>query len=458
MTLCQHQRTIIRQPGVWQNVGRNRKRMSVNPNDALMKTVLTYLILGLAVSAIFSMVTPVFAATADNGGELIAVTNITVSPAVLMPGDTGTITFRVTNTGDQPVSINRAELYSSDLDVLNYQTYDKVGTLGPGVSMEFTFEISADASDGLYFPEFYLDFQDAGSMRYPVPVRIDSTGIQVSLIDVPTSFINGEENAVTLSVSNPRNSAVSSVTISPSGSGFTSNPDSGFIGILGANEVKEVTFAITPSQSTDLTFNVTYHNGLNTHFTTLTVPVTVGARSTLAELVVNNIEVSSSGGTYTVEGDVTNAGLEDAKSIVVTVGSPATPVDPTKVYVIGSLEPDDFSTFEITFTAQGSPTVPIQITYKDEDGNTYTTSEQVTLSSMGGSASASGSEAQEGTMGSGPGGTGGPGGAGPFGMSRGSGLASIPIVPIILVIIASIVLAVLWRKGVLGKVRARLRK
>jgi hypothetical protein len=44
-----------------------------------------------------------------------------------------------------------------------------------------------------------------------------------------------------------------------------------------------------------------------------------------------------------------------------------------------------------------------------------------------------------------------------FGMS-GGGLNTIPIVPIIVVIAAGIGLAVLWRKGVLGKVRDRFRK
>jgi hypothetical protein len=398
---------------------------------------------------------PVTAATTDdtatsNAGEEIAVSSITITPEILMSDDTATIVVKVTNNGGESVGINRAELYSSDLEVLNYQTYDKVGNLGPDISMDFTFTVRADAGDGVYFPTFYLDFQDAGSMRYPIPVQIENTDIRFSVIDAPDTYAKGDTNEVTLAVFNPRDNAVNGVSVTVSGNGVTSKQTAIFLGTLDVDETQNVTFEVTPEQSTDLTFTVSYRNGMNTHTSTLVVPMTVGARSTQAELVVNSIELTSSGGTYTVEGDVTNAGLEDAKSIVVTVGSPATAVDPTKVYVIGSLEPDDFSTFEVTFTAQGSATIPLTITYKDEDGNSFQTSEQISLGQTGssGSTAAAASGNQQMT---------GPGQRGMFGMS-GGGLGSIPIVPIIVVIGAGIALVVLWRKGVLGKVRARLRK
>jgi len=343
--------------------------------------------------------------------------------------------------------------------VLNYQTYDKVGKLGPGISMEFTFTVRADGKDGMYFPTFYLDFQDAGSMRYPIPVQVENTDVRVSVIAAPDSYVKGDTNEITLSVFNPRDSAVNGVSVTVSGDAVTSKQTAAFLGTLGVDETRNVTFAITPEQSTDLTFTVSYRNGMNTHLSTLEVPLTVGARSTRAERVVNSIELSSSGGTYTVEGDVTNAGLEDAKSIVVTVGSPATAIDPTKVYVIGSLEPDDFSTFEVTFTAQGSAQIPLTIQYKDEDGNSYETTEQITLGQGGLSAPGTGVQTPAGGF---------PGSSGPrtggnvrrpgtF-MFGGSGLGGLPILEITLIVVAGIALVVLWRKGVLGKVRDRFRK
>ena len=53
-------------------------------------------------------------------------------------------------------------------------------------------------------------------------------------------------------------------------------------------------------------------------------------------------------------GDVYNAGLEVANSVLLTTGG-GQPVNPYRNYVVGSLQPDDFSSFELTFTARMSP-------------------------------------------------------------------------------------------------------
>lgn len=118
----------------------------------------------------------------------VAVTEIGIDPEVLMQDDTGTVKIGIKNSGSDSVSISRAEILSEDLEVINYQTYDSVGSLGPGNSMEFTFQIRADAKDGMYFPMFYLDFTDAGSLRYPIPIKVDNTPIIVTVIDAPDSF------------------------------------------------------------------------------------------------------------------------------------------------------------------------------------------------------------------------------------------------------------------------------
>jgi hypothetical protein len=49
--------------------------------------------------------------------------------------------------------------------------------------------------------------------------------------------------------------------------------------------------------------------------------------------------------------------------------------------VVGGLEPDDFSSFEVTFTAENVTTVPIQVTYRDSDGNLYTEISNVDITS-----------------------------------------------------------------------------
>ncbi|MDD4126646.1 MAG: hypothetical protein PHV39_03035, partial [Methanomicrobium sp.] len=122
----------------------------------------------------------------------------------------------------------------------------------------------------------------------------------------------------------------------------------------------------------EIRFVAEYRNGVNHHETETAIPVIFGEYKKSANPVVNNLELTSSGKGYMVSGDVTNAGLENAKSIVITTGSPAVPADPNRLYVIGELEPDDFSSFEVDFTATDAKTIPLLIQFKDEDGNDYT--------------------------------------------------------------------------------------
>ena len=65
--------------------------------------------------------------------------------------------------------------------------------------------------------------------------------------------------------------------------------------------------------------------------------------------------------------------------MTVTTLSPAVPQDPYKSYVIGALKSDDFGSFEVTFTASGVSSVPLQVSYKDSDGNILTSSQTVSL-------------------------------------------------------------------------------
>jgi hypothetical protein len=54
------------------------------------------------------------------------------------------------------------------------------------------------------------------------------------------------------------------------------------------------------------------------------------------------------------------------------------PTDPFRVYVIGTLDPDDVSSFEVTFKADADVTeVPLVIEYRDDDGNRYTATRMV---------------------------------------------------------------------------------
>jgi hypothetical protein len=405
----------------------------------------------LAIVVAYSAFTPA-AAAADAGTAVsdIAVTSYQINPAIFMQDDTGTLKVTITNTGDQTEAINRVELLSDRLKVVNYQTYDKVGNLGPGNSLEFTFMLDAGQTDGTYFPIFYADFTNDGSMRYPIPVKVDNTGIVASIISAPTSFSPGNKEKITLSIGNIRENEVNSVYIIPQGDGIRTTQSAIFVGTLGPDEQKEVTFEVIADEPTEMSFNISWRNGPNEHNTILNLPVTVGDRNMAADLVVNNIEVTQGGAYTTVKGDVTNAGLEDAKSVTVSPAAPAHGVDPNPVYVIGALKPDDFSSFEVTLAIQGATTtVPLNIDYRDDDGNMFHKTVDVSLRTIGNSSSATTGSQQSFPVNNRR--------AGGFG-SFGSGVSRIPFLEISVIIILCIIGAFAWRKGYVTRIHDRFRK
>ena len=402
---------------------------------------------------LLSAITGGAAAASVSAEEQIAVTSVTVNPDTLMRGDTGTVTVEIKNTGETGVAISRAKLYPDGIAVINDKTYDSVGIIGPGNTMSFTFTVRADTADGIYYPTFYLDLRDSGSARYSVPVMVESTAIQINVVDAPETFPADSKDTITLSVGNPRESSVNGVTVTLSGEGIKSTRTAVFLGALAQDEMKDVQFEITASQSAELNFDVSYRNGINEHHTTLTVPVEIGERAVAPDMVVNNIEIVRSGSAITLTGDVTNAGLKDAYSVKVTVDDPATPTDPYPVYVVGGLEPDDFSSFEVTCNAEGVSSIPLVVEYRDQDGRTFTETVNVSLNSASQASTAgSGGQISSGMAGGPQGGRGG------MGMSLGGGFSQIPVLEILLVIVGGVVVVVGWRKGYLGKIRDRFRK
>lgn len=402
-------------------------------------------------------------------GSQVAIESTTLNPGTFFTGDTGTLTVRVSNRGTEPVRIRQASVSSNEFDVLNAETYASVGTLEAGSSRDLTFTLRATSGNGVYYPTVQIDLGEAGSIRYAVPIRVDNSEVRISIANAPDSYMKGQSNTVSVAVFNPRQSTVNGAIVTASGPDIAVSDTAGFIGALGADQSRNVSFRVTPQESTEMTITVSYTNGLTEHSSSLAVPMTVGDRSTAADPVVNGVEVASSGGTYTLTGDVTNAGIDDARGVVVTVGSPATPTDPNRNYVVGSLASDDFASFELTFAAAGASTIPLLIQYKDDDGNAFEKSVEIAVQrgAMGEANASAGSSSPGSVSGAGgppEGRPGGMGGGGIFGMVGGgrpgssAGSSSLPILPIAGVLVIVIAVAVSWRKGWIAMAGQRIRE
>ena len=311
------------------------------------------------------------ASPAVAGPEDVTVTSVAVDPVVLMQDDSGTITVVVQNNGPTPVQVGRARLYGDGVVPVS-EPYPSVGVIGAGTGRTFSFAVRADAPDGTYYPVFHLDFRENGTLRYPVPVRVDDTPLSVTVAGRPETFSPGREAAITVNVGNPRPNAASGVQVTPQGTGFTVTPAGAFIGNLAPDGSAAIHFNLTPAGETSVTFHVAWRNGPNTHTTDLVLPVSFGEDKRRADLFASNIEVVPEGDLYRATGDVANAGLESARSVIVAPGAPAIPTDPYRVYVVGTLDPDDVAPFEVTFRAGADVTeVPLIIDYRDSDGNPF---------------------------------------------------------------------------------------
>jgi hypothetical protein len=301
----------------------------------------------------------------------VTVTGVTLDPGTFETSDIGTINIEVTNTGTQSVTVHRATMYDPDIELLTTSTYDSVGAIGAGNKMNFLFTVRADVPEGIYYPVFSLEFQDVGSLRYPVKMEVNDAPVVLSVQDKPDTFVQGQKSVVALSLSNLRTDTVKNILIHPSGQNVEIIPQDKVIDHLDPGQTANLYFNLTPSAPTAVTFAARYLNGPNTHTVNLTLPIVFAVDKTQADPVISNIVVASDAGDVKITGDITNSGLQNANSVTVTTGAPAVPADPYKIYAVGLLKPDDFSSFEITVSSDSPDSVPVVASYKDQDGNVY---------------------------------------------------------------------------------------
>jgi hypothetical protein len=336
----------------------------------------TLLVFGTGISAVTAFETPESIIAAGN----VYVSNVTFDPGTFFTDDTGTVMVYVTNSNsDTSVVVNHATFGDKNI-LLTSTPYDSSANIGPLQKQPFTFSVVATAPDGTYFPTFSLSFVEANSLYYRATAEVDNTPLELTIVEKPDAFTQGKKKTISLQVANPRKNDVRSVVLDVSGTGITATPAKTYIGNLAAGAKIPVNFTVSPDQESQLILTVTYNNGNNPHKVTMDIPIIFGIDKMQANPVVSNVQVTSAGGIYHITGDVNNAGLETANTVTVTSLAPAIPQDPYKTYVVGALKPDDFGSFEVTFSANGTTSIPLQLSFKDTNGNQYNTLQEVQIS------------------------------------------------------------------------------
>jgi len=315
----------------------------------------------------------------------VMITGYRINPATLMRNDIGTVTVTVMNMeSDKSVNIKDARMLSRDIKVLS-DSYFNIGRLGPGESLNLTFTIKATCPDGIYYPRILVEGEDAQNIRYSIPVTVDSSSLTIGVKDIPEDVFKEERARIELVVGNPRQNTATAVKIVTEEKEVI--PSEVFIGALSADDSKVASFNFTPQTKGAhiLNFKLEFKNGDNYHSADLSVPLDVAESKKRAELIITGIEVESipaAMNVYKITGDINNAGLKEAKSVVMKVGNAEgiEAMHPYKAYFVGLLSPDDFSSFELDVKVGENETqVPLVIEYKDEDGNKFSKTEYISI-------------------------------------------------------------------------------
>jgi len=314
----------------------------------------------------------------------VMITSYKISPEVLMRNDVGTVTVTVKNMElYKSVNIKEAQMLDRNIKILS-DRYFNIGRLGPGESLNITFTLKAACPDGIYYPRILVDGEDAQNIRYSFPVTVDSSSLTIGVKDIPEDIFKGERARIELVVGNPRQNTATAVKIVTEGREVI--PSEVFIGALSSDESKTASFNFTlPNEGAHiLNFKLEFKNGDNYHSADLSVPLDVTDSKKSAELILTGIEVESMPGlsVHKITGDINNAGLKEANSVVMKIGDAKSieAMHPYKSYFVGLLSTDDFSSFELDVKVDENVTkVPLVIEYKDEDGNMFSKTEYISI-------------------------------------------------------------------------------
>jgi len=345
----------------------------------------------------------------------VLITGYEVTPAVLMPGDTGTVTITIRNTAetasekentgillgstfastkntDINVFIENVHLEENGIEVLT-EDFDRLGELGPGQSVPVTFVIKAPAKSGIYFPEVWVDVKDGRSTRYPVTVNVNT---DISTQKKPALFVTqklpdrvapGDDCTVEVGVMNTGltrasdismvvNSTIKSLVLTTSGRYYQEHLDPGEVTNF------TLTFATekkTPTGLDPVTLAITYHNPDGTterQIETLGIPVKGRADIALSSVTTDPVRPVP-GNTFTLIVRVENTGTDQATSVRAVLDSPFAG---TKTAFIGSIDKDSDAPaiFYLQATKDGTVPANLTITYNDDFGS-HTVSEQATV-------------------------------------------------------------------------------
>ena len=368
-----------------------------------MNPIIHRLLLGLAmVLVLIAMPHPVLGALSD---PTVTVSDYQVTPAVLLPNDQGTITITIANTAqsssatsstvdtgssgttttsttkDIPVMIESVFMYGKGIEVVQ-GNFAQVGALGPGQSTTLTFLIQAPAESGMYFPEVWIRIPEGTSVKYPIPVNVNSPiSIQKQAILVLESAVPdvanpGEEIPVMLTVRNDGQLMADDVTlrINMSTTVAPKSTDNYLLGRIESGSQKTVAAVLLSDKNTDpgliqIPVTIQYNGVDGTVYSKIgAINVMMKGKSELGFVSVDtNPQRLAENTPFDLTVRIENTGTGEAKALSASIDLKS---EGTKEAFIGKIKPgnDAPAVFFLEGLKSGTYPYTMTITYTDDLG------------------------------------------------------------------------------------------
>jgi len=292
---------------------------------------------------------------------------IDVSPAVLESGKMQTLTIELRNLGERTLENVTVGIVSDKTPITILGVGEQfIGSIEPyGTEIvQFSLYVEESAENSGYTLPISVFYQKKWEIiEYNTTIGIEIIGKKPVLrVNAgPVAMRIGEEKDVKIELVNVGNEAARDVECSLSSDSVSLlSPSSSFIEELLPGEDRVVTYTVTSNTSGvhSLLLNFTYNNTSKS--------ARINCKVTgKPDLALAGLEINKNGSICEITGNIANVGMDNALYVVLSVGDG---VYPYKDYFVGTLEPNDFASFELHSSASAQK-IPIKIVYRDVFNN-----------------------------------------------------------------------------------------
>ncbi len=341
-------------------------------------------------------------------GSKIIVSLSKQEPDPVEPGKEVEVSFKLDNNGtaagnvvfeilpEYPFSIPPGQSSSNYIGTLGTSQYGKYS-----VTLKYKLEVAQDAADNNYKikARYKVDNYDSWITVSDFVMKVQSTDAILAvdkILNMPQPAAPGQRTKLTINLKNYANSLLKNIKVSLSLAGTSDNKIP--FSPIGSTNEKVISY-IEPQASANVDFdllvdsdatskaykvplNVGYSDALNKNYSKSSlITLVVGAEPDLG-LALERTDVYTTDSTGSAVLRLVNKGPVDIKFLNVKVlqNENVTVIGGNEIY-IGKLDSDDFSTaeFKVYLKGKDSVKIPVEVTYKDTNGNNYKERKEVEI-------------------------------------------------------------------------------